>query len=60
MPDDKTIAMILAICNLMGNTRNRVADAVVAYEEAMREICDYRQSHGLQEVGGYEGPERER
>jgi hypothetical protein len=52
MPDDKTIAMILAICNLMGNTGNSVGDAVVAYEAAMREIRDYRHSHGLQEVGG--------
>jgi hypothetical protein len=53
MPDDKTIAMILAICNLMGNTGNSVEDAVAAYEEAMREIYGYRQSRGLQEVGGY-------
>jgi hypothetical protein len=53
MPDDKTIAMILAICNLMGNTGNSVGDAVLAYEAAMREIRDYRHSHGLQEVGGY-------
>jgi len=53
MPDDKTIAMILAICNLIGNTEKSVEDAVAAYGKAMREISDYRQSHGLQEVGGY-------
>ena len=54
MPDDKTIATILAICNLMGNTGNSVKDAVEAYEKAMQEVLRYRQSKGLQELGGLE------
>lgn len=52
MPDDKTIATILAICNLMGHTGKSVEDAVVAYEKAMQEVLRYRKSKGLQEVGG--------
>jgi hypothetical protein len=54
MPDDKTIATILAICNLMGNTRNSVKDAVEAYEKAMQEVLRYRQSKGLEELGGFD------
>jgi hypothetical protein len=53
MPDDKTIAMILAICDLMGDTNSSVEDAVEAYEQALKEVIRYRHSHGLQEVGGY-------
>jgi len=52
MPDDKTIATILAICNLLGKTGNDVGQAIEAYEEAMREVKRYRKSKGLQEVGG--------
>ena len=52
MPDDETIATILAICNLMGKTGNSVKDAIDEYEGAMREVMRYRKSKGLQEVGG--------
>jgi hypothetical protein len=52
MPDDETIATILAICNLMGKTGNSVKDAIEAYEAAMRDVVRYRKSKGLQEVGG--------
>lgn len=52
MPDDKTIATILAICNLMGNTGNSVKEAVEAYEKAMQEVLRYRRSKGLEELGG--------
>jgi hypothetical protein len=52
MPDDNTIATILAICNLMGNTGNSVQDAVEAYKKAMQEVMNYRESKGLQELGG--------
>jgi len=52
MPDDQTLATILAICNLMKHDGNSVKTAVEAYEEAMREVLQYRRSHGLTEVGG--------
>jgi len=52
MPDDQTLATILAICDLMKHNRNGVEDAVDAYEQAMREVLQYRRSHGLTEVGG--------
>ena len=34
MPDDETIATILAICNLMGNSGHSVNEAVQAYQNA--------------------------
>ena len=52
MPDDETIATILAICNLMGSTGHNVNEAVQAYQSAMGEVLRYRQSQGLQELGG--------
>ena len=52
MPDDETIATILAICNLMGNSGHSVKEAVQAYQNAMAEVLNYRQSQGLQELGG--------
>ena len=52
MPDDQTIAMILAICELMKRDRRDVETAVGAYEQAMREVIEYRRSKGLTEIGG--------
>jgi hypothetical protein len=52
MPDDQTLAMILAICDLMKHNENGVKSAVEAYERAMREVLRYRRSQGLTEVGG--------
>jgi hypothetical protein len=52
MPDDQTLATILAICDLMKHNENGVDSAVEAYERAMRVVLQYRRSHGLTEVGG--------
>lgn len=52
MPDDETIATILAICNLMGNTGKSVKDAVQAYQKGMEEVLRFRQAQGFQELGG--------
>ncbi len=53
MPDDKTLAMILAICELMGNKGATVQAAVAAYDKGMKEVLRYRKSEQLPEVGGY-------
>ena len=52
MPDDKTLAMILAICDLMKHNGSGVGTAIEAYEGAMRDVLEYRRSKGLTEVGG--------
>jgi hypothetical protein len=52
MPDDKTLATILAICDLLGHKGNGVEVAVKAYERAMKEVIEYRRSKGITEVGG--------
>lgn len=52
MPDDKTLATILAICDLIKNNGSGVETAVEAYERAMKEVIEYRRSRGLTEVGG--------
>jgi hypothetical protein len=55
MPDDQTLAMILAICDLIKHNGNSVETAVEAYERAMKSVIDYRRSKGLTEVGGLPG-----
>ena len=52
MPDDKTLAMILAICDLMKHNASGVRTAVEAYERAMKDVVEYRRSMGITEVGG--------
>jgi hypothetical protein len=52
MPDDNTLATILAICDLIKHNRSDVGAAVEAYERAMKDLIEYRRSKGLTEVGG--------
>jgi hypothetical protein len=52
MPDDQTLATILTICDLMRHNASGVNTAVEAYQRAMKEVIEYRQSRGLTEVGG--------
>jgi hypothetical protein len=52
MPDDPTIATILAICDLLGHSGRDVKTVVEAYERAMKNVLEYRRSQGLTEVGG--------
>ena len=52
MPDDQTLATILTICDLMKQKESGVKTALEAYQRAMNEIIEYRQSKGLTEVGG--------
>jgi predicted HTH transcriptional regulator len=52
MPDDQTLATILAICDLMKQDGSGVKTAVEAYQRAMKQVIEYRQSKGLTEVGG--------
>jgi hypothetical protein len=52
MPEDQTLATILAICDLMKQNGRSVRSAVDAYERAMKDIIEYRRSQGLTEVGG--------
>jgi hypothetical protein len=52
MPDDKTLAMILAICDLIKHNGSSVGNAVEAYERAMKDVIEYRRSKGMTEVGG--------
>jgi hypothetical protein len=52
MPDDQTLATILAVCELMGKGAISVGVAVAAYERAMKDVTEYRRSKGLTEVGG--------
>jgi hypothetical protein len=53
MPDDKTLATILAICDLMGNKGTTVQAAVAAYDKGLKEVLRYRKSEQLPEMGGY-------
>jgi predicted HTH transcriptional regulator len=55
MPDDKTLATILAICDLIKHNGSGVGTVVEAYERAMKEVIEYRRSKGLTEVGGLPG-----
>ena len=55
MPDDKTVATILAICDLIRHNGSGVGTAVEAYERAMKDVIEYRRSKGLTEVGGLPG-----
>ena len=52
MPDDQTLATILAICELIKGSQHNVQTAVGAYERAMKEVLQYRRTQGLTEVGG--------
>jgi len=52
MPDDKTLATILAICDLIKHNGSGVGAAVEAYERALKDVIEYRRSKGLTEVGG--------
>jgi hypothetical protein len=52
MPEDQTLATILAICDLMKHNNSGVQTVVEAYERAMKDVIDYRRSQGLTEVGG--------
>jgi predicted HTH transcriptional regulator len=56
MPDDKTLATILAICDLIKHSGSGVETAVESYKRAMNEVIEYRRSKGLTEVGGLPGP----
>jgi hypothetical protein len=52
MPDDQTLATILAICDLMKQNGSGVQAALEAYERAMKDVLEYRRCQGLTEVGG--------
>jgi hypothetical protein len=52
MPDDATLATILAICDLMKNDGSGVESAVQAYQRAMKDVMEYRRAKGITEVGG--------
>lgn len=52
MPDDQTLATILAMCDLLGHTRVDVHDAVAAYKTALDEVLRYRRANGQTELGG--------
>jgi predicted HTH transcriptional regulator len=56
LPDDKTLATILAICDLIKHNGSGVGTAVEAYKRAMNDVIEYRRSKGLTEVGGVPGP----
>jgi hypothetical protein len=52
MPDDQTLATIIAICDLMRQNERDVKTVVEAYERALTDVIEYRRSQGLTEVGG--------
>ena len=52
MPDDKTVATILAICDLMKHNRSGVEPAIEAYQRALKDVTEYRRSRGMTELGG--------
>ena len=52
MPDDETMATILAICDLIKHNGSGIETAVEAYQRAMRDVMEYRRSKGMTEVGG--------
>ena len=52
MPDDATLATILAICDLMKNGGSGVESAIQGYQRAMKDVMAYRRAKGITEVGG--------
>lgn len=52
MPDDQTLATILAVCELMGKSATSVDVAVTVYEKAIKDVIEYRRSRGETELGG--------
>ena len=52
MPDDQTLATILAICDLLGHSQSDVKAVVTAYERALNEVIRYRRITGQTELGG--------
>lgn len=56
MPDDNTLATILAICDLIkrngSGVESGVESAVEAYQRAMKDVMKYRRAKGITEVGG--------
>ncbi|HSS98161.1 MAG TPA: hypothetical protein VLK33_14070 [Terriglobales bacterium] len=52
MPDDKTLAMILAICDLIKRNGSGVETAIEAYQRAINDVIEYRRSRGMTELGG--------
>lgn len=52
MPDDQTLATILAVCNLLGPNPPAVQDVINVYERAMNEVLCYRRSTRQTELGG--------
>ena len=52
MPDDQTLATILAVCELMRQSGSGVRTAIETYERAMKDVMQYRRSAGQTEVGG--------
>jgi len=52
MPDDNTLATILAICDLIKHNGSGVDSAVEAYQRAMKNVMEYRRAKGITEVGG--------
>lgn len=52
MPDDQTLATILAICDLIKHNESGVGPAIEAYGRAMEDVIEYRRSNGITELGG--------
>ena len=52
LPDDKTVATILAICDLIKHNGSGVETAIEAYQRALRDVIEYRRSKGMTELGG--------
>ena len=52
MPDDNTVATILAICDLIKNNVSGVETAVKAYQRAIKDVIEYRRFRRLTELGG--------
>lgn len=52
MPDDQTLATILAICDLLGHRQDDVEAVVATYQRALNEVIRYRRTTGQTELGG--------
>jgi hypothetical protein len=52
MPDDKTVATILTICDLIKHNGSGVETAIEAYQRAIKDVIEYRRSKGMTELGG--------
>jgi hypothetical protein len=52
MPDDNTVATILAICDLIKHNGTGVETAIEAYQRALKDVIEYRRSRGMTELGG--------